>query len=38
VGELRGGGGPSVPPPALRWLDDSGFESVKLRRLAAQLK
>lgn len=24
--------------PALRWLDDSGFESARLRRLAAQLK
>jgi Tfp pilus assembly protein PilF len=29
---------PKAAAPALRWLDDSGFESVKLRRLAAQLK
>jgi Tfp pilus assembly protein PilF len=29
---------PKAAAPALRWLDESGFESARLRRLAAQLK
>ena len=29
---------PKAAAPALRWLDESGFESTPLRRLAAQLK
>jgi hypothetical protein len=29
---------PKAAEPALRWLEDSGFESSRLRRLAAQLK
>jgi hypothetical protein len=29
---------PAAAAPALRWLDDSGFESTRLRRLAAQLR
>ena len=29
---------PAAGAPVLRWLDDSGFESTRLRRLAAQLR
>ena len=29
---------PKAAAPALRWLDESGFESARLRRLAAQLR
>lgn len=29
---------PAAAAPVLRWLDDSGFESTRLRRLAAQLR
>jgi hypothetical protein len=31
-------GDPKAAAPALRWLEESGFESAQLRRLAAQLK
>jgi len=31
-------GNPKAAAPALRWLDESGFEGARLRRLAAQLK
>lgn len=31
-------GDPMAAAPALRWLEESGFESAQLRRLAAQLK
>jgi hypothetical protein len=31
-------GNPKAAAPALRWLDESGFEGARLRRLATQLK